>query len=57
MTATSGTQRAMVASMVCCKGTELARQFVLDAVPSTWEPPVRIAMWLMSKVMGLANVD
>jgi len=57
MTATSGTERAMVASVVPGVGTELARELVLDTIPSTWPPTVRIAMWLVSKVMSLANVD
>jgi hypothetical protein len=47
----------MVASVVPGVGTELARELVLDTVPSTWPPTVRIAMWLVSKVVSLANVD
>jgi hypothetical protein len=50
-------QRAMVASVVCCEGTELARELVLDTVPSSWPPTVGVAMWLVSKVVSLANVD
>jgi len=57
MTATSGTERAMVASVVCCEGTELARELVLDTIPSSWPPTVGVAMWLVSKVVSLANVD
>jgi len=57
MTATSGTERAMVASVVCCEGTELARELVLDVAPASWEPAVRVAMWLVCNVVSLANVD
>jgi hypothetical protein len=50
-------QSTMVASMVCCEGAELARELVLDTTPSTWEPALRVAMWLVRNVVSLTNVD
>jgi hypothetical protein len=57
MMVASGTERAMVASMMCCEGTELARELVLDVAPASWEPAVMFAMWLVCNVVSLANVD
>jgi hypothetical protein len=51
------TQCAVVASMMCCEGTELARELVLDVAPASWEPAVMFAMWLVCNVVSLANVD
>jgi len=51
------TQSAMVASMVCGEGAELLREFVLNVSPAAWPPSIGIAMWLVSKVVGLSDVE
>jgi hypothetical protein len=51
------TQSAMVASMVCGEGAELLREFVLNVGPAAWPPSIGIAMWLVSKVVGLSDVE
>jgi len=38
-------------------GTEATRKPPLDVAPSSWPPRLGVAMWLVSKVMSLANVD
>ena len=51
------TQSAMVASMVCGEGAELPREFVLNVGPAAWPPTIGVAMWLVSKVVGLSDVE
>jgi len=51
------TQRAMVATMASGEGAELLREFVLNVGPAAWPPSIGIAMWLVSKVVGLSHVE
>jgi len=51
------TQRAMVATMGSGEGAELLREFVLNVGPAAWPPSIGIAMWLVSKVVGLSDVE
>merc|ERR1711871_527597 len=57
MSTTVRTQRAMVATMGSGEGAELLREFVLDVGPAAWPPSIGIAMWLVSKVVGLSDVE
>jgi len=51
------TQRAMVATMGSGEGAELLRELVLNVGPAAWPPSIGIAMWLVSKVVGLSDVE
>jgi hypothetical protein len=57
VTTTVGTKRAMVATMMPCVGTELAGELTPHTAPSSWPPSIWVAMWLMSGVVSLPNID
>lgn len=57
MPTTIGTQRAMVATMMPGVSTEATRELVLHTVPSTREPAIGVAMWLVRHVVCLTDVD
>jgi len=44
-------------AMISRVSTETTRELVLDAAPTPWPPVFRVAMWLVSKVVSLTDID